>query len=146
MKAPVKLETAEPGAQMDAKICFDDPDLVSFVRNGNLWITRRSTGIEVQLSDVQWHDDCKVAAATPSFIIQEEFHRYTGHWWQDQQSADKPFRILYEEIDESAVDTASITDFRLEGGVYVARLFVCVHFVLLIVLVVSPFQDQLKRL
>jgi hypothetical protein len=67
--APVKLQTSATGAQMDAKICFDQPDLVSFVRSGNLWLTRRSTGIEVQLSDVQWHDGCKVAAGTPSYVL-----------------------------------------------------------------------------
>lgn len=35
--------------------------------------------------------------------MQEEFNRYTGYWWQESSSADEPFRILYDEIDESEV-------------------------------------------
>ena len=113
-KEPQLLPASEEGARMDCKICHADPDLVSFTRNGNIWVTRRSTGIEVNLTRLN-DASKKVTAGTPSFIVQEEFNRYTGYWWQESTCAAEPFRILYEEIDESEVDTICITDYRLEG-------------------------------
>jgi hypothetical protein len=43
-------------------------------------VTRRSTGIECQLSDVPWEEGSKVLAGTPSYIIQKEFHRLVLHY------------------------------------------------------------------
>lgn len=51
-KEPQLLPTSEDGARMDCKICHQDPDLVSFTRNRNIWVVRRSTGIEVNLTQL----------------------------------------------------------------------------------------------
>ena len=65
------------------------------------------------------------SAGVASYIIQEEFDRYTGYWWQPsthprQRSAEiateiegvsEPpitYRILYEEVDESDVEILHI--------------------------------------
>lgn len=37
--------------------------------------------------------------------MQEEFHRYTGYWW----SPDGSGRILAVEVNESAVDTITLS-------------------------------------
>lgn len=48
-----------------------------------------------------------------SYIIQEEFDRYTGYWWQpdipeEQKTERAVYRILYEEVDESEVEILNI--------------------------------------
>lgn len=41
----------------------------------------------------------KVMAGQSSFILQEEFDRYTGYWWDPTtERQDKTYRILYEEV------------------------------------------------
>ena len=67
-KQPQLLPTAFEGARMDCKICHQDPDLISFTRDRNIWVQRRSTGIEVMLT--QLTGSTKVSAGTPSFIVQ----------------------------------------------------------------------------
>lgn len=53
------------------------------------------------------------SAGVASYIIQEEFDRYSGYWWQPTQptaaSKKKIHRILYEEVDESNVELMHIT-------------------------------------
>lgn len=54
------------------------------------------------------HDDNKsfndspLSSGVPSYVMQEEFSRYQGYWWQPK-SSDGIYRILYEEVDESDV-------------------------------------------
>ena len=59
------------------------------------------------------------SAGVASYIMQEEFDRYTGYWWQpgephtttNIEGAVNPpriYRILYEEVDESDVQILHI--------------------------------------
>lgn len=47
---PERTPRATPGPLLDVKMCPGDPDLISFVRNGDLWALRASTGIELRLT------------------------------------------------------------------------------------------------
>eukprot|EP00061_Rhincodon_typus_P019042 g48480.t1 len=62
-------------------------------------------------------DDPK-SAGISSFVLQEEFDRYTGYWWcplaEDTPDGGKIFRILYEENDESNVEIIHVTSPMLE--------------------------------
>jgi len=44
-----------------------------------------------------------LTAGQPPFIVQEEFDRYTGYWWQPTAGSGV-YRILYEEVDETEVE------------------------------------------
>lgn len=44
-----------------------------------------------------------LSAGVPSYVMQEEFNRYQGFWWQPA-SSDGIYRICYEEVDESDVN------------------------------------------
>lgn len=51
------------------------------------------------------------SAGVASYIIQEEFDRYSGYWWQPSSTESgrkKVHRILYEEVDESEVELMHI--------------------------------------
>ena len=50
-------------------------------------------------------DDQPISAGLPSFIIQEEFDRYTGYWWQPTQSG-----MIYNEGQGSKVEVTFILD------------------------------------
>jgi dipeptidyl-peptidase 9 len=44
-----------------------------------------------------------LCAGVPSYVMQEEFSRYQGFWWQPDNKEDGIYRIVYEEVDESDV-------------------------------------------
>lgn len=48
-----------------------------------------------------------LSAGVPSYVMQEEFNRYEGFWWQPC-SEDGLFRICYEEVDETDVGIFTI--------------------------------------
>jgi dipeptidyl-peptidase 9 len=55
------------------------------------------------------HDETKsfvndpLSAGMPSYVMQEEFNRYQGFWWQPDCEPDGIYRICFEEVDESEV-------------------------------------------
>ena len=54
-----------------------------------------------------------VSSGVPSFVVQEEFDRYTGYWWEPasnhgNQTGSSVYRILYEEVDESSVEILQV--------------------------------------
>jgi hypothetical protein len=49
-----------------------------------------------------------MTAGAPSFVVQEEFDRYTGYWWEPVTEKSNHYRILYEEVDETEVEILSI--------------------------------------
>ena len=127
----VEISTTDPAPRMQAQICSNDPNLVSFVRDGDIWLTDVSTAQEIRLSHTRPERAAGMdsvrreahSAGTPSYIVQEEFNRYNGYWWQTchgSTSADDGspvHRILYEKVDESSVEVLDIPDFSLPGGV-----------------------------
>ncbi|KAL7993024.1 hypothetical protein Chor_017280, partial [Crotalus horridus] len=73
-------------------------------------------GFMVSLSSVL--DDPK-SAGVATFVIQEEFDRFTGYWWcptscQEGPEGWKTLRILYEEVDESEVEVIHVPSPALE--------------------------------
>jgi len=56
-----------------------------------------------------------ISAGVPSYVMQEEFNRYQGFWWQPL-SNDGIYRICYEEVDESDVKTFSFPTTNCYGG------------------------------
>ncbi|OXB70227.1 UNVERIFIED_CONTAM: hypothetical protein H355_004855, partial [Colinus virginianus] len=63
-------------------------------------------------------DDPK-SAGVATFVIQEEFDRFTGYWWCPTSSTEGPenlktLRILYEEVDESEVEIIHVPSPALE--------------------------------
>ena len=53
---------------------------------GNLWVKNLKTNVELKLTS----SEVDMTNGVPSFIIQEEFDRFTGYWWQPQKS----FKII----------------------------------------------------
>ena len=75
-----------------------------------------------------------LSAGVPSFVVQEEFDRYTGYWWcptplatdlhldspeydisSSSSTSSSSYCILYEEVDESMVEILNIFSPSVEG-------------------------------
>ncbi|XP_071941641.1 dipeptidyl peptidase 9-like [Antedon mediterranea] len=115
---PKEVPTTIGDIRMDPKLCLINTDLIAYVCNNDLWASNLVTGKEKRLTFTHKGldnicDDPK-SAAIASYIIQEEFDRYTGYWWQPQtnegprQSEEIIYRILYEEVDELEVEILHI--------------------------------------
>ena len=53
--------------------------------------------------------DDSLSAGVASYIIQEEFDRYSGYWWQPNSPSNQ-HKMIFELVDESDVDILSIAD------------------------------------
>ncbi|XP_029470433.1 dipeptidyl peptidase 9 isoform X2 [Rhinatrema bivittatum] len=120
---PVEIKTDCSGPRMDPKICPADPVFISFINNNDLWVANIETGEERRLTychkglDSVTEDPRSAGVAT--FVIQEEFDRFTGYWWCPTASTEgssglKTLRILYEEVDESEVEVIHVPSPALE--------------------------------
>lgn len=126
------------GACMDPKICPGCPNLIGFVRSGDLWVASAKPGAKHQsVKRLTYVESLEgVTAGVVSFVVQEEFDRYTGYWWRPQPrgsyggnctrsgsamhldttdededtmtSSVSTHQILYEEVDESGVEPTNI--------------------------------------
>uniref|UniRef100_A0A8B9KJ44 dipeptidyl-peptidase IV n=1 Tax=Astyanax mexicanus TaxID=7994 RepID=A0A8B9KJ44_ASTMX len=115
---PVEIKTQCSGIRMDPKICPGDPNFIAFINNNDLWVTniesggeRRLTFCHKGLNNVK--DDPK-SAGVATFVIQEEFDRFTGYWWCPAVSEGKTLQLLYEEVDESEVEIIHVPSPALE--------------------------------
>ncbi|KAI8050790.1 hypothetical protein BDF22DRAFT_693416 [Syncephalis plumigaleata] len=102
--------------RLDPKLGGQRRDLISFIRNHDLWISTLD-GIERQLT-FSGGDNGK-SNGLAEFIIQEEFNRFTGYYWSptldDNLSSNEHVldehreeRIIYLEVDESEVEVVNI--------------------------------------
>ncbi|KAL8609108.1 hypothetical protein ACOMHN_030449 [Nucella lapillus] len=116
---PKMVRTSCAGARLDPKICPEFPDVMAFVHSNDLWVTSLATFQEMQLTFTQANsgssqlEDNPLTAGVPSFVMSEEFDRYTGYWWQpgvQPASAEgrQTLRVLYEEVDEGGVEILRI--------------------------------------
>uniref|UniRef100_UPI003AAE309B dipeptidyl peptidase 9-like isoform X8 n=1 Tax=Centroberyx gerrardi TaxID=166262 RepID=UPI003AAE309B len=119
---PVEIKSQSSGTRMDAKICPGDPDFIAFVSNNDIWVTSIETGEERRLTHCHkgldnLKDDPR-SAGVATFVIQEEFDRFTGYWWSPAAAEDsdggKTLQILYEEVDESEVELIHVPSPALE--------------------------------
>ncbi|XP_012941328.1 dipeptidyl peptidase 9 [Aplysia californica] len=114
---PTEVPTMTYGARLDPKLCPSNTDLLAFVHEADLWLTCLGTGKEIRLTYARNSfpsrlEEEYLSAGVPSFVIQEEFDRYTGYWWspvcQRPSDGKRVYHILYEEVDESDVDIVSL--------------------------------------
>uniref|UniRef100_A0A2K5IDA0 Dipeptidyl peptidase 8 n=1 Tax=Colobus angolensis palliatus TaxID=336983 RepID=A0A2K5IDA0_COLAP len=119
---PNLVETSCPNIRMDPKLCPADPDWIAFIHSNDIWISnivtreeRRLTYVHNELANVE--EDAR-SAGVATFVLQEEFDRYSGYWWcpkaETTPSGGKILRILYEENDESEVEIIHVTSPMLE--------------------------------
>ncbi|XP_073076582.1 dipeptidyl peptidase 9 isoform X4 [Manis javanica] len=120
---PLEIKTQCSGPRMDPKICPADPTFFSFINNSDLWVANIETGEERRLTFCHRGlpnvlDDPR-SAGVATFVIQEEFDRFTGYWWCPTASWEgaeghKTLRVLYEEVDESEVEVIHVPSPALE--------------------------------
>lgn len=108
-------------AAIDPQICPKNSDLIAYISGGDIWVTHTQSGHGQRLTYA--HDgrkafpDDPLSAGVPSYVMQEEFSRYEGFWWQPE-SEDDIFRIVYEEVDESDVGLYTFPSSQSVGGDY----------------------------
>ena len=105
---PVELQArlCFGAARLNATMCPANPDLVAFVGECDLWVQHVVTGQEVRLTRTHRGGGSlandPISSGLPSYVMQEEFNRFTGFWWRPVKR-DGRYYILYEEVDESEV-------------------------------------------
>uniref|UniRef100_A0AAY4D7B1 dipeptidyl-peptidase IV n=1 Tax=Denticeps clupeoides TaxID=299321 RepID=A0AAY4D7B1_9TELE len=119
---PVEIKTQCSGTRMDPKISPGDPSFIAFINNNDLWVSSIETGEERRLTFCHKglnnvKDDPK-SAGVATFVIQEEFDRFTGYWWSPAAPEDadggRTLQLLYEEVDESDVEVIHVPSPALE--------------------------------
>ncbi|KAK4882354.1 hypothetical protein RN001_005673 [Aquatica leii] len=122
---PTKLRMTSSGAKLNPQICPSNPDLVAYICNHDIWVAHTISGCNVRLTYAHKGGrslaDDPLCAGVPSYVMQEEFNRYQGYWWQPL-CKDGIYRILYEEVDDGDVkifcfpssqsDTGEVEEFR----------------------------------
>lgn len=140
---PSELRISQLWAALDPQICPDNSDLIAYVSGGDIWVTHTLSGHGERLTYA--HDGRRtlaedpLSAGVPSYVMQEEFSRYQGFWWQPKSDGidnigfvlyhfyvmpyfltplDGIFRIVYEEVDESDVSLYTFPSSQSVGGDY----------------------------
>uniref|UniRef100_A0A673CAM0 dipeptidyl-peptidase IV n=1 Tax=Sphaeramia orbicularis TaxID=375764 RepID=A0A673CAM0_9TELE len=119
---PVEIKTQCSGTRMDPKICPGNHDFIAFINNNDLWIANIKTGEERRLTychkGVDNVKEDPKSAGVATFVIQEEFDRFTGYWWSPSAVEDlnggKTVYLLYEEVDETEVEIIHVPSPALE--------------------------------
>ncbi|XP_023123414.2 dipeptidyl peptidase 9 isoform X1 [Amphiprion ocellaris] len=119
---PVEIKTQCSGTRMDPKICPGDPNFIAFINNNDLWIANIKTCEERRLTychkGVDNVKEDPKSAGVATFVIQEEFDRFTGYWWSpsavEDPSGGKTVYLLYEEVDETEVEIIHVPSPALE--------------------------------
>uniref|UniRef100_A0A8D2ZXD3 dipeptidyl-peptidase IV n=1 Tax=Scophthalmus maximus TaxID=52904 RepID=A0A8D2ZXD3_SCOMX len=119
---PVEIKTQCSGTRMDPKVCPGDPDFIAFINNNDLWIANIKTGEERRLTychkGVDNVKEDPKSAGVATFVIQEEFDRFTGYWWSpsavEDSNGGKTVHLLYEEVDETEVEIIHVPSPALE--------------------------------
>lgn len=115
---PTELRTCQyqDYSPIDPKICPQNSDLVAYVYGNDIYVTHSISGHDCRLT---WTHGGKrndpLSAGVPSYVMQEEFNRYHGFWWQPQ-SSDGIYRICFEEVDESDVNIFTFPSAHSYGG------------------------------
>uniref|UniRef100_A0A0C4FEI9 LD33755p n=1 Tax=Drosophila melanogaster TaxID=7227 RepID=A0A0C4FEI9_DROME len=103
---PTQLRTCPQWTALDPQICPQNSDMIAYISDCDLFVTHTLSGHEKRLTYTSTgrhsYVDDALSAGVPSYVMQEEFSRYQGFWWQPH-SNDGIYRIVYEEVDESEV-------------------------------------------
>lgn len=79
---------------LDPQICPDNSEIVAYISSGDIWVINMVSGHNMRLTNA--HDENKsfsdspLSAGVPSYVMQEEFSRYQGFWWQPQSEGNFP--------------------------------------------------------
>ncbi|KAL0478630.1 DPP9, partial [Acrasis kona] len=90
-------------AKMDAKFS-PDGCLVSYISDRDIYFHDIKKGLTHRITTSP--DNCTSGVA--EFIMQEEFDRFTGYWWDPSCPVDQTYRVAYLEVDESKVPHINI--------------------------------------
>eukprot|EP00095_Tigriopus_kingsejongensis_P006537 maker-scaffold842_size89644-snap-gene-0.13 protein:Tk06537 transcript:maker-scaffold842_size89644-snap-gene-0.13-mRNA-1 annotation:"dipeptidyl peptidase 9" len=105
--SPHEIKSGCLGTRLNPTLCPVQPDLVGFVGQGDLYVVHGPTSHEARLTHVHLGlpslADDSVTVGLPSYVMQEEFNRFTGFWWRPY-TQDDTYWLLYEEVDEQDVD------------------------------------------
>lgn len=124
---PVNIASSRvEGARLDPKLCPHNSQLLAFINQGDIWVANIEDGQECRLTYTNTGsgslEDEPLSAGTPSFVVQEEFDRYTGYWWcpvttgrHAETTGGATYCILYEEVDEGTVEILNIFSPSVEG-------------------------------
>jgi len=89
---------------------------VAYVYGNDIYVTHSISGHGERLTHVHGiKRNDPLSAGVPSYVMQEEFNRYQGFWWQPN-STDGIYRICYEEVDETDVSLYSFPSAHAFGG------------------------------
>lgn len=83
---PSELRVCQVYAALDPQICPSNSDLTAYLSGGDIWVTHAVSGHGERLTYA--HDGQRtfaedpLTAGVPSYVMQEEFNRYEGFWWQ----------------------------------------------------------------
>uniref|UniRef100_K1RE36 Dipeptidyl peptidase 8 n=2 Tax=Magallana gigas TaxID=29159 RepID=K1RE36_MAGGI len=117
---PVNISSSRvEGARLDPKLCPHNSQLLAFINQGDIWVANIEDNQECRLTYTNTGsgslEDEPLSAGTPSFVVQEEFDRYTGYWWCPVTAGGATHCILYEEVDEGMVEILNIFSPSVEG-------------------------------
>lgn len=109
-----EVPTGTTGGRINATMAPRNPDLVAFYSKGNIWIGNALTNEEIRVTNYPEVDPLaeptSVTGGKPSYVMQEEFSRYMGFFWSPvKPDNDEVYHLLYEEVDETAVELVEIT-------------------------------------
>lgn len=99
--APPTMQTNyDPPVRTDPKLGGANNDLVSFIRDGDIWITDFDGNEQRLTNSTEQYTRCGIA----EYMMQEEFHRFTGYYWCPHAN-----KILYLETSEKDVEIVYIS-------------------------------------
>lgn len=73
--------TTNEYCKLNATICPNMPDLVAYSADNDLWVCDLITGCELRLTNTDYKNTA-IMAARASFVMQEEFSRFSAFWWR----------------------------------------------------------------
>jgi len=109
---PIKLTSEQSSGKINLSICPSNPNLVAYVSGVDIFVINIKTGIEQRLTNNKIDQpDRLISSGQPSYIVQEEFDRLIGFWWQpnNQDKSSDEYKILFEQVDETDVELVKIS-------------------------------------
>jgi dipeptidyl-peptidase 9 len=95
-----------------------DASFVAFIRYNDIWVNHIQSGKEIRLtwSNPENASLSKFTSGVAEFIMQEEFDRMTGYWWNPKIHNSR-YQIAYFEVDLSQVLVYKIPQPGITGEV-----------------------------
>lgn len=74
---------------LDPQICPDNSEIIAYILLGDIWVINMVSGHTKRLTNTHdanrsFGDNPPLSAGVPSYVMQEEFSRYQGFWWQPE--------------------------------------------------------------